>query len=203
MYGNKSTQRTTTREHDVPVTKHEIELFHKLNKDETKIRESAHLVKATNAELRDFPNDLALILYAKSNRLKAIKRNVTTITSVGNAIGLLVAGGTSTIVGWLNIIRDNNTELARIMLPYFEPDYSIDQDKEAVEDKIVVSSNSTRGGNISDILQKFSVPEGVAVDIQEVYQKGPSVENITSIATHLFTKLVTKKTPTDSTGYEF
>lgn len=204
MFGTRSTQRTYIRQtqREVSVTEKEVALFRALNPDRIQVQEAASIIKATNVELREFPSEVTLILHAKSQQLAVIKRNVNTIMSMGNAISLFTIGGQNQIIGLFNIVRDNSGDLARFALPYFEPDLSLTPPDEKQEDKVIVMSNA-RVQDIASIIQKFGVPEGIASDIQDIIDNGPGISNVTSVASHIFSKISKKKQDVDSSGFDF
>lgn len=86
---------------------------------------------------------------------------------------------------------------------WFGPDFQLPTDSKPAPKKVVASQRER--AKVSTVLRKLKVPEGIASDVEKLYQKGPNVTDTSSLVISLLTRYMTGKSEedVDVSGFDF
>ena len=192
MFGSDTTARQSTRQvpYPIEISQSEMRRFHALNPDEAEVRDRAERIRVTHAELREFPSDEVVVIKTKHDHLKGIERVLNTGANIINVVALVGGVKSEMLYTTTNTVKDSKSDMAQYIVRHVEPDYSPeDIEGKSEEKKVVVAGEKSIG--VATVLKSFKVPEGIATDVDCIYEKGPSGPAILSLVTHLATKYFT------------
>lgn len=196
-------QRFARVPYPIKITRGEIESFKRLNPDEAIVRAEADRIRSEKVELEEFPSEQVVVIDRKLRHLTTMEKVVSTGTTIVNIIGFMAAEKDSRLFEATGIVRKNSSAIAQKAIEWIPPDYSPEDTSEKPEDKKVIIPD-VETVKVSEILKSFKIPEGIAVDAESIYEKGPSSETLISLCTQLATKWVTRDmSDVDASNFDF
>jgi len=196
-------QRFARIPYPIKVTRGELELFKKLNPDEATVRAKADRIRSEKVELEEFPSDQVVVIETKLQHLNTLEKIVSTGTTIINIIGFMTTNKDSMLFEGTGIVRKNSSTIAQKAIEWLPPDYSPEDTTEKPEDKKVIISD-VETVKVSELLKSFKIPEGIAIDAENIYEKGPNSETLISLCTQLATRWVTRDMDNvDAANFDF
>jgi len=206
MFGSDMTSRQTIKHipHRIQVTRRELDQFRRLNPDEALVREKAENIRATHTELREFPPDEVVLIHTKVEHLRSVERVLGTGTSIIDVVGIFMIPRESQFFTITKAVRESRPEIAQELVDRFiDPDYNVTSQVEKPEDKKVIVSDA-QGAKVSEILKRFKVPDGIATDAEQLYERGADGTVLISLVTHLATRYWTgNENAVNADAFEF
>lgn len=205
IFSSTQTDKPTVKHvpHPVQVSRRDLERFHELNPEHTAVRAYAERMRLKHAELQGFPSDEVGVIVKKLEHLRGIEQHVGTAASVFNVVCLTSAAKGTLLQSLTAALRENREWIARQVADRIEPDLNIPQDDGGPKDRAVIVSDY-KGSRVASILRTMNFPEGVAVDVETMYEKGPDSSTIVSLFTHVATKYFFTEAPAqDASAFVF
>lgn len=197
LFGTNSSHRSNEKHtaHPVDLTDEEIEIFRALNHDDRAIRERAERLRVSNAELRDYSAEEAVAMKLKLDHMNIIQTYLKSGTNIAKTVSMMLADKDSHVFTALNLAREYRPDISLELMRWFEPNFQLPNDSKPVPKK-VIASNRERA-KVSTVLRKLKIPEGIASDVEKLYQKGPNITDASSLAIALLTRYITGKNDDD------
>lgn len=182
----------------VDVSLSEIKEFKQKNPDPILINSFAEKIKREheNYENFDYRPEIICVLYLKESHFDKISRYIKRATSICKYCSIL-SDANVYITDLLGAIDNNSVEIVNFLMSYLRPDFEIEEKKESItgneiDQKVIFCGK--RGKNISSILEEFGISHEIALDTQEIINKGFEPEIIGRMIIGLFGIFMKEKT---------
>lgn len=192
----------------VDVTAYEVELFKKVNGNNTEriSRFVNNFVKGDDLYDNYSDNDETVlsVMFLKQQQIKKIDRilrNFNTVIKIPQAVDSVKYGIFSTLS---ELIETNSRDISYHLLNYFAPDFNVaeiveekatdEMDSNLTATKLVISDRKPT--NLSSLFRTFGLSESLSMDLQEVYVKGVSsldMSKLYNLCTGFFSFFISMK----------
>lgn len=201
----------------VDLTEADVIKLRRNNFRKSVIDNYAEIIKQKRKEWEDYENDCVVALYLKEQHFNNVAKNIRSVSNVAS-VGVLASlfknssdkkvKDSSTvdinflIQNLINGLSNNSEEISALLIQYYEPDYTIEQESSVINSekkKVIVSEY--QGKSVSSILKDLQIPEGISSEVDDIWNNGLTLSNSLSFITNSISYFKEKEKKVDMSGF--